>query len=96
MNTAVSLGLSVLMVIALVNLLKRTPLNMPSSWATFAAVVVAIVLGLADFAFGATGWYVALVGALRVGLGAAGLYDVTKTPELIKSETINLASVSKK
>lgn len=87
MNTAVSLGLSVLMVVALVNLLKGV--GLAGKWAALVAVAIGTLLAVADFAFGATGWYVAAISGLKVGLGAAGLYDVTGTKTNI--ENVNLS-----
>ena len=80
MNTAISLGLSVLMVIALVNLLKGIGLS--GKWSALVAVVIGVALAIADFQLGSSGMYVAAIGGLKIGLGAAGLYDVTKTPTL--------------
>ena len=80
MNTAISLGLSVLMVIALVNLLKGVGLS--GKWSALVAVVIGVGLAVADFQLGSSGMYVAAIGGLKIGLGAAGLYDVTKAPTL--------------
>jgi flagellar biosynthesis protein FliR len=88
-NTAISLGLSVLMVIALVNLLKGIGLS--GKWSALVAVVIGVALAVADFVFGSTGLYVAAIGGLKIGLGAAGLYDVTTTPPA--NVTVNGASV---
>jgi len=91
-NTAISLGLSVLTVIALVNLLKGVGLS--GKWSALVAVVIGVALAVADFAFGSAGMYVAAIGGLKVGLGAAGLYDVTTTPPIINTTVNTTASTA--
>ena len=78
MNTAISLGLSVLMVIALVNLLKGVGLS--GKWSALAAVLIAIALNVANFYLAASGAYQAAMQGAVLGLSAAGLYDATSTP----------------
>ena len=62
-------------IIALVNLAKR--FGVKDQWATLLAVVLGVLLNVADYAWHDTGWYAAATTGLILGLGAAGLYDVT-------------------
>lgn len=89
--TAVATIISVPGVIALVNLIKtRVDLG---KWAALLAFALGIGINLAAWAAGAAyagmdAFSVAAVGAMT-GLGAAGLYDVTKPVHL---EAIELAA----
>lgn len=62
-------------ILALVNLAKR--FGVKGQWATLLAVVLGVVLNVADYAWHDAGWYGAATTGLILGLGAAGLYDVT-------------------
>lgn len=62
-------------ILALVNLAKR--FGIKDQWATLLAVVLGVLLNVADYAWHDTGWYDAATTGLILGLGAAGLYDVT-------------------
>ena len=61
-------------VVALVNLLKR--LGLPARAAMLLAVILGVILSLADFAWAGEGWYQSVVDGLILGLAAAGLYDL--------------------
>lgn len=65
-------------ILALVNLLKAQGLG--SKHAMLAAVILGIALNIADFYLGAYGGFQAASTGLVLGLGAAGLYDVTHVP----------------
>lgn len=62
-------------ILALVNLAKR--FGIKDQWATLLAVVLGVVLNLGDYFWSGAGWYSAATQGLILGLGAAGLYDVT-------------------
>lgn len=62
-------------ILALVNLSKR--FGIKDQWATLLAVVLGVALNLGDYFWSGTGWYSAVTQGLILGLGAAGLYDVT-------------------
>lgn len=69
--------LSVPAVVAIVTLLKS--MGVVGKWAMLAAVIVAVVLNVADYLWATSGLYGAAVAGLLLGLAAAGLYDVAKT-----------------
>lgn len=77
-STAIMLILSVPAILGLVNLLKKDPLRMPSSWAALAAVVIGIALSVAVYLFGTNGLFVAIVQGLELGMSAAGVFDISK------------------
>ena len=74
MDTIVLLA-SVPAIVAVVNLAKRLGLSGEASLAL--AVVLGVIFALGDHLWGTTGWYAAASQGLILGLGAAGLYDVT-------------------
>ena len=74
MDTIVLLA-SVPAIVAVVNLAKRLGLGGEASLAL--AVVLGVAFALGDHLWGTTGWYAAASQGLILGLGAAGLYDVT-------------------
>lgn len=63
-------------VLALVTLAKDQ--GMPKKLAAPLAVVLGVILAVADHALGGTGAYAALADGLLLGLGAAGLYDAAR------------------
>ena len=63
-------------VLALVTLAKSQ--GMPKKFAAPLAVVLGVILAVADHALGGTGTYAALADGLLLGLGAAGLYDAAR------------------
>jgi len=69
--------LSVPAIVAIVTVLKS--LGVTGKWSLVAALVVAVGLNLAAYAWGAEGWYAAVVTGLLTGLAAAGVYDAAKT-----------------
>jgi len=69
LNTILSVGA----IIAIVNVLKS--FGVTGKWSLAAALVVAVVLNLAAYAFATSGWYEAVVAGLLSGLAAAGVYD---------------------
>ncbi len=66
-------------VVAVVNLLKE--LGLSSKLALVAAVLVGVVLNLANYYLGGEGAYQAAVTGLIIGLAAAGVYDLGSRPE---------------
>lgn len=62
-------------IVALVNLAKR--FGVRDHYATLTAVLLGVGLNVADYAWSDAGWYAAATQGLILGLGAAGLYDVT-------------------
>jgi hypothetical protein len=70
-------------ILAIVNFLKGQGLK--SNLAIVAAVVLGVVLNVADYYLASSGAYQAAAQGLILGLGAAGLYDVTKQPEAISA-----------
>ena len=65
-------------IVALTNLGKR--LGLPSRAALLLAVLLGVGLSLAQWAWAGAGWYDAAANGLILGLGAAGLYDLTPGP----------------
>lgn len=68
--------LSVPAVLAIVTLGKS--FGLAGKWALLAAVVVAVLLNVADYLWSASGLYAAIVSGVLLGLAAAGLYDTAK------------------
>lgn len=68
--------LSIPAVVAIVTLLKS--MGVVGKWAMLAAVIVAVVLNVADYLWATSGLYGAAVAGLLLGLAAAGLYDTAK------------------
>lgn len=66
-------------VVAVVNLLKQ--LGVTGKWSLVAAIVVGAALNVANFYLGDVGAYQAAVTGVMVGLGAAGIYDLSHSPE---------------
>ena len=62
-------------VVAVVNLLKQ--LGVTGKWSLVAAVVVGAALNVANFYLADVGAYQAAVTGVMVGLGAAGIYDLS-------------------
>lgn len=63
-------------VLALVNLAKQT--GLPSKAAAPLAVVLGVLLAVADHCLAGTGVYDAAASGLILGLAAAGLYDAAR------------------
>lgn len=63
-------------VLALVTLARD--LGLPKRLAAPLAVVLGVVLAVADHALGSSGAYAAVADGLLLGLGAAGLYDAAR------------------
>ena len=63
-------------ILALVNFAKG--LGLSSKLAMLLAVILGGGLSYADYAFGTTGVYNAIVQGILLGLGAAGLYDISE------------------
>ena len=74
MDTIVLLA-SVPAIVAVVNLAKR--LGLSGELSLVLAVVLGVAFAVGDHLWGTTGWYEAASSGLILGLGAAGLYDVT-------------------
>lgn len=62
-------------IVALVNLGKSLGINGKAS--ALLAVLLGVGLNYSTFAWGGTGWFEAVSQGLILGLGAAGLYDLT-------------------
>ena len=75
MIETVTLVATVPAIVALTNLGKR--LGLPSRAALLLAVLLGVGLSLAQWAWAGLGWYDAAANGLILGLGAAGLYDMT-------------------
>lgn len=73
----VNLVLSVPMVVALVELAKRT--GLPTRWALLLAIALGIALSTASYYWATSGLFAAVMEGLLLGLAAAGLYDAAKT-----------------
>lgn len=65
-------------IVALVNLSKT--LGLPAKGALALAVVLGVALNLATYAWADYAWFTAASSGLILGLGAAGLYDLTPGP----------------
>lgn len=65
-------------IVALVNLGKG--LGLSGRWSALAAVVLGVALNLASWGLAGYTWYSAAADGLILGLGAAGLYDLTSGP----------------
>lgn len=65
-------------IVALVNAAKRT--GLPDRFALVLAILLGIGLNLAVWAWADYGWFTAASSGLMLGLGAAGLYDLTPAP----------------
>jgi len=74
----ISMIASVPGVVAVVNLLKQ--LGVTGKWSLVSAVVVGVALNVANFYLGDMGVYQAAVTGVMVGLGAAGIYDLSHQP----------------
>jgi hypothetical protein len=66
-------------VVAVVNLLKQ--LGVTGKWSLVAAIVVGVALNVANFYLGDMGVYQAGVQGAMIGLGAAGIYDLSASPK---------------
>lgn len=75
MNPTLTLILSVPVVLAVVNLMKRPPVNLAGGWSALVAVLVAIALSAATYLLADSGLYLHIMQGLIVGLSAAGVYD---------------------
>lgn len=71
------------LIVAIVQLLK-SQLNIEGKWAILAAVVIGIVLSVANYAAkvvpGFAAWYEVVVAGLMAGLVACGIYDAAHKP----------------
>ena len=74
MDTIVLLA-SVPAIVAVVNLAKR--LGLSGEGSLVLAVVLGVAFSVAEYVWGGTGLYDAASSGLILGLGAAGIYDVT-------------------
>lgn len=61
-------------IVALVNFFKK--LGVPARASLALAVVLGVVLSLAQFFWGDEGWFTAAANGLLLGLSASGLYDL--------------------
>ncbi|MDK9294559.1 hypothetical protein FAM19031_000597 [Propionibacterium freudenreichii] len=77
MNTTLVALISVPGILALVNLLKSIGLS--GRWSALAAVLLGVGLSVAHWALADWGAWQAAESGIVLGLGAAGLWDVTKT-----------------
>ena len=75
MDTALTLA-SVPAILALVQLAKS--LGLSGKWSALVAVVLGILLNVAQYALGDFGWYQSAASGLILGLSAAGLYDAAR------------------
>ena len=70
-------------VVAIVQLLK-SQFGIEGKWAILAAVVIGIVLSVANYAAkivpGFAAWYEVVLAGLMAGLAACGIYDVAHKP----------------
>lgn len=66
---------SVPAVIAIVNVLKQ--FGVTGKWATLAAVLVGVLVTVSAHLFGSAPVFQAAMQGLLIGLGAAGLYDLS-------------------
>ena len=62
-------------IIALVNVAKR--FNMPNNIAILLAIFLGVLINLMGYWFSDAGWWTATSSGILLGLGAAGLYDLT-------------------
>ena len=71
---------AVLVVLALVNLIKRTGVG--AGFATPIGVLLGVLLGVSDYYLGDVGVYQAASKSLIMGMSALGVYDITiaRTP----------------
>ena len=75
MNSTVLFVVSIPAILAIVNLLKGV--GLAGKWSALVAVLVAVLLNVANFYLAASGGYQAIMGGLILGLSAAGLYDAS-------------------
>jgi hypothetical protein len=75
MNPTLTMILSVPVTLAIVNLMKRPPVNLEGGWSALVAVLVATALAAATFLLADSGLYLHIMQGLIVGLSAAGVYD---------------------
>lgn len=72
-------------IVALVNLAKG--LGLSGKWSALVAVLLGVAVNLAIALWGSTAWFESAATGLILGLGAAGLYDLTpgdkEEPELL-------------
>ena len=62
-------------IVAIVNLAKRV--GLPNNAALILAVVLGVALSVATWAWADYAWFTAASSGLILGLGAAGVYDLT-------------------
>ena len=75
--TGITLLATPLVVLALVNLIKRTGVG--PGFATPIGVLLGVLLGVSDYYLGDVGVYQAASKSLIMGLSALGVYDITQT-----------------
>ncbi len=75
--TGITLLATPLVVLALVNLIKRTGVG--AGLATPIGVLLGVLLGISDYYLGDVGVYQAASSALIMSLSALGVYDITQT-----------------
>ena len=72
-------------IVALVNLVKG--LGLSGKWSALVAVLLGVAVNVAISLWGSAAWFEAAATGLILGLGAAGLYDLTpgesEEPELL-------------
>ena len=78
MEAAITLLATPLVVVAIVNLLKRIP-QIDTAVATLLGVLIGTALGVSDFYLADVGVYAAATGAFQMSMAALGLYDLAKT-----------------
>ena len=71
-------------IIAITNLAKG--LGLSGRWSALVAVVLGVVLSVGQWAFADQGWWGAATTGLLLGLGAAGLYDLTPSSKTAASD----------
>ena len=71
-------------ILALVNLSKS--FGVTGKWAALVAVLLGVGINLAQWAWADAAWFTAATSGLLLGLGAAGLYDITPPAEGKKEE----------
>ena len=77
MSTTLVALISVPGILALTNLIKS--LGVPGKWSALVAVLLGVGLNAANYLLHDAGLWQAAQQGLIMGLGAAGLWDVTKT-----------------
>lgn len=85
MSPAILTVVTVPAILALVNLAKS--LGLSGRWSALVAVLLGVGLAVAEHYAPAALWQT-IIGGLIVGLGAAGLYDVTAPTDAKRAEPV--------